>query len=275
MTRAAIIALVAFGSIAGQYPVGSPDDKRPAVVIGRVVDAATGQGVRRAVVRITTGGRTRTSLADDRGRFFFIGLSAGQYDVTARRDGYFDGATEETVHKVKKPRSPEARFGAVCKNFRNMVALRDARGSRCRISMKVVLDQDNYHEVEQCVQLAMDLRADSVQFKAARLTPTELTPAQADQVNAAIVHCKTQYAGRMIVIGGVGSVRGAFIAAILVGLVDTLGRSFGPMLLSRLMEPSAASQAGRTLMPMLIYILMAAVLFLRPAGLFPASGTSR
>ncbi|MCB8835896.1 branched-chain amino acid ABC transporter permease [Aurantimonas sp. VKM B-3413] len=78
----------------------------------------------------------------------------------------------------------------------------------------------------------------------------------------------------VIVIGGVGSVRGAFVAAILVGLVDTLGRTFGPIVLKSLMDPSAASQAGRTLAPMLIYILMAAVLSFRPAGLFPAKGAA-
>ena len=78
----------------------------------------------------------------------------------------------------------------------------------------------------------------------------------------------------MIVIGGIGSVRGAFVAAILVGLVDTLGRTFGPIVLKTLMDPSAASQAGRTLAPMLIYILMAAVLFFRPSGLFPARGAA-
>ena len=49
----------------------------------------------------------------------------------------------------------------------------------------------------------------------------------------------------VIVIGGVGSVRGAFVAALLVGLVDTLGRTFGPILLRSLMDPSAASQTGR------------------------------
>lgn len=74
----------------------------------------------------------------------------------------------------------------------------------------------------------------------------------------------------VIVIGGIGSVRGAFVAALLVGLVDTLGRTFGPIVLRALMDPSAASQTGRTLAPMLIYILMAAVLFFRPSGLFPA-----
>ena len=74
----------------------------------------------------------------------------------------------------------------------------------------------------------------------------------------------------VIVIGGIGSIRGAFFAALLVGLVDTLGRSFGPTLLRTFLDPSAASQTGRALAPMLIYILMAAILFFRPAGLFPA-----
>lgn len=75
----------------------------------------------------------------------------------------------------------------------------------------------------------------------------------------------------VIVIGGVGSVKGAFIAALLVGVVDTLGRMFGPILLKAVMDPAAAAQAGRTLAPMLVYILMAAVLFWRPAGLFGRS----
>ncbi|CAM3366060.1 branched-chain amino acid ABC transporter permease [Paracoccus nototheniae] len=75
----------------------------------------------------------------------------------------------------------------------------------------------------------------------------------------------------VIVIGGVGSVKGAFFAALLVGITDTLGRMFGPILLNAVMEPSAAAQAGRTIAPMLVYILMAAVLFWRPAGLFGRS----
>lgn len=74
----------------------------------------------------------------------------------------------------------------------------------------------------------------------------------------------------VIVIGGIGSVRGAFLAAVLIGLVDTLGRSFAPTLLRAVLDPSTASQAGRAVAPMLIYILMATVLFFRPSGLFPA-----
>lgn len=72
----------------------------------------------------------------------------------------------------------------------------------------------------------------------------------------------------VVVIGGIGSVRGAFVAALMVGVVDTLGRSFGPLMLAKLMDPAAAAQAGRTLAPMLIYLLMAAILAVRPAGLF-------
>jgi branched-chain amino acid transport system permease protein len=79
----------------------------------------------------------------------------------------------------------------------------------------------------------------------------------------------------VIVIGGIGSIRGAFLAAILVGCVDTLGRAFGPLLLRALLEPAAAAQTGRTLAPMLIYILMAAILFFRPSGLFPAKGSAQ
>ena len=73
----------------------------------------------------------------------------------------------------------------------------------------------------------------------------------------------------VIVIGGIGSIRGAFLAALMVGLIDTLGRAFGPQMLRLALAPAAASQTGRALAPMLIYILMAAVLFLRPSGLFP------
>ena len=72
----------------------------------------------------------------------------------------------------------------------------------------------------------------------------------------------------VIVIGGIGSIKGAFLAALLIGLVDTVGRSFAPNILRLALDPATASQTGRALAPMLIYILMAAVLFFRPSGLF-------
>jgi branched-chain amino acid transport system permease protein len=74
----------------------------------------------------------------------------------------------------------------------------------------------------------------------------------------------------VIVIGGLGSIRGAFLGALLVGLVDTLARAFLPTLLRSLLPAAAADGAGASLASMGIYILMAAVLLWRPRGLFPA-----
>jgi len=76
----------------------------------------------------------------------------------------------------------------------------------------------------------------------------------------------------VIVIGGIGSIRGAFIAAIVTGLIDTLGRSFLDVALLAILPANAAEAAGPALSSMLIYILMAAVLFFRPQGLFPPRG---
>lgn len=73
----------------------------------------------------------------------------------------------------------------------------------------------------------------------------------------------------VIVIGGIGSVRGAFLAALMVGLVDSLGRAMLPDMLRLVLSAPAARQAGAALASMLVYIVMAAILFFRPAGLFP------
>ena len=77
----------------------------------------------------------------------------------------------------------------------------------------------------------------------------------------------------VIIIGGIGSVRGAFVAAIIVGLVDTLGRVFLPALLRLIIDQAAADGAGPALASMLVYILMAMVLIFRPTGLFSARGS--
>ena len=74
----------------------------------------------------------------------------------------------------------------------------------------------------------------------------------------------------VIVIGGIGSIRGAFAGALIVGMVDTLGRAFLKPLLGQIISPPAAEAAGPALASMLIYLLMAVVLALRPEGLFPA-----
>lgn len=76
----------------------------------------------------------------------------------------------------------------------------------------------------------------------------------------------------VIVIGGVGSIRGAFVGALLVGVVDTVGRAFLRPLFALMMARTAADSAGPAVASMLIYVLMAAVLFFRPAGLFPQPG---
>lgn len=76
----------------------------------------------------------------------------------------------------------------------------------------------------------------------------------------------------VIVIGGIGSVRGALLGALLVGVVDTAGRALIPMLFGVVLGPAAADNAGPAVASILIYVLMAAVLFFKPRGLFPAHG---
>ena len=76
----------------------------------------------------------------------------------------------------------------------------------------------------------------------------------------------------VIIIGGIGSIRGAFIAAVMVGMLETLGRAVATDLLKLVFDASAANQIGPALSSMLIYILMAAILFFKPDGLFPARG---
>ncbi len=76
----------------------------------------------------------------------------------------------------------------------------------------------------------------------------------------------------VIVIGGVGSVRGALAGALLVGMVDSLGRAFLPSLLDGLLAPELATPLAAGLASASVYVLMALVLIIRPLGLFPARG---
>jgi len=76
----------------------------------------------------------------------------------------------------------------------------------------------------------------------------------------------------VIVIGGIGSIRGALAGALLVGMVDTLGRAFLPMLFRLFLSPAYADGIGASLSSMSVYILMAGVLVFRPSGLIPANG---
>ena len=74
----------------------------------------------------------------------------------------------------------------------------------------------------------------------------------------------------VIVIGGIGSIKGALVGSVLVGVTDTLGGIFLPMLFRLFMDNSAAASTGSALASMLIYIVMAVVLILRPTGLYGA-----
>jgi len=73
----------------------------------------------------------------------------------------------------------------------------------------------------------------------------------------------------VIVVGGIGSVRGALVGSLLVGVVDTASRTLLPALLRQLASPEVAANLGPALASILIYVLMAAILFWKPRGLFP------
>jgi branched-chain amino acid transport system permease protein len=76
----------------------------------------------------------------------------------------------------------------------------------------------------------------------------------------------------VVVVGGVGSIKGAFVAGILLGVVDTMLRAFLPGMLRAVMNPSEADALGIGIASMGIYLLMALVLLVRPKGLFAAGG---
>jgi branched-chain amino acid transport system permease protein len=73
----------------------------------------------------------------------------------------------------------------------------------------------------------------------------------------------------VIVIGGIGSIKGALYGALLVGVTDTLGRLLLPQLLSLFVDPSQAGMIGGAAASMLIYVVMAIILAVKPRGLFP------
>ncbi|MCC5957983.1 MAG: branched-chain amino acid ABC transporter permease [Rhodobacteraceae bacterium] len=76
----------------------------------------------------------------------------------------------------------------------------------------------------------------------------------------------------VIVIGGIGSIKGAMVGALLVGVIDTMGRFLLPRLFALFLDTSQAMGVGAALASMLIYLLMALILIFRPKGLFPANG---
>lgn len=73
----------------------------------------------------------------------------------------------------------------------------------------------------------------------------------------------------VIIIGGIGSVKGAFIAALLIGLIDTMGRAFLDVVFAYFMSVEAAETSAPAVSAMLVYLMMAGILAFRPEGLFP------
>ena len=69
----------------------------------------------------------------------------------------------------------------------------------------------------------------------------------------------------VVIIGGIGSIRGALVGALLVGVLDTFGRILFPIYFG--------TGTGNALANMTIYVLMAGVLLWRPRGLFPATAS--
>ena len=76
----------------------------------------------------------------------------------------------------------------------------------------------------------------------------------------------------VVVIGGVGSIRGAFVGAMIVGIVDTMLRAFLPQMFRQIMTGPDADALAAGLSAMGVYMLMALVLLIKPKGLLPAHG---
>ena len=116
-----------------------------------------------------------------------------------------DAGTAATFNRVKRPKALSARFDAVCDNVSKVVALRNGSESKLRVSLKVVVDQNNYTELQSCVELAAQLGVDSIQFKAARLVDTELVGDQGAAVTSELARLRALYPA-MPIVGGVEKV---------------------------------------------------------------------
>ncbi|MGA1519776.1 MAG: ABC transporter permease subunit, partial [Burkholderiaceae bacterium] len=93
---------------------------------------------------------------------------------------------------------------------------------------------------------------------------TPITEASLGMGNAIII---TAFV--VIIVGGIGSIKGSFVAALLIGMIDTLGRSFLDVALGWVFSANAAENSAPAISAMLIYIIMALVLAVKPQGLFP------
>lgn len=72
----------------------------------------------------------------------------------------------------------------------------------------------------------------------------------------------------VIVIGGIGSLKGAIVGSIILGLVDTWARTYLPRGLENVLEASSAATVGASLASAMIYLVMIIILLIRPNGLY-------
>ncbi len=116
--------------------------------------------------------------------------------------------------------------------------------------------------IEQLFALVFALGAALAGLAGMLITP--ITEASISMGNSIII---TAFV--VIIVGGIGSMKGAFVAALMIGLIDTLGRSYLDDLFKLFMSDGAAETSAPAISAMLIYGIMAAVLGFRPQGLFP------
>ena len=114
-----------------------------------------------------------------------------------------DSGDALTFEKVKRPATRRASFEVVCANIRALIAERDAAASKLSVSTKIVVDRNNLTEMDTCVRLARDLGVNSIQFKAARLTPSEITPEEASSGNLELDRLRSAHP-ELHVIGSLG-----------------------------------------------------------------------
>lgn len=139
----------------------------------------------------------------------------------------FDSSNADTFSRLKRPKVAAAGFDCVCENVRDLVKLRNSSGTWVLISMKVILSQENYTEVGDCVALARRLQVDSIQFKAARVCDSELTPEQCVSVKQQMKAAAEKYP-EMKVVGGVDKYdmkEQCWLSPLQI-MVDTLGDVF-------------------------------------------------
>ncbi len=104
-----------------------------------------------------------------------------------------ESGSERVFNRVKRPRSKAAGFERVLANIRRLLFHRHAQKSRCQISYKYTIDKNNADDIEKAIQLAKEIEVDSIQFKAIRNVPSELTIDEKREINDEIQRLRGAY----------------------------------------------------------------------------------